>query len=104
MIAQIFVAFSEKLNFILGMKCKTGMQNISLCVCIFIGSFCCQKKGRFDGCIYLVLRQAARRATSEFMYAKKSGDKCHNNVGIVDIRKKFSYLFRAGKKSLAAGD
>ena len=22
------------------------------------------------------------------MYAKKSGDKCHNNVGIVDIRKK----------------
>ena len=80
------------------------MQNISLCVSIFIGSFCCQKKGRFDGCIYLVLRQAARRATSEFMYAKKSGDKCHNNVGIVDIRKKFSYLFRAGKKSLAAGD
>ena len=54
--------------------------------------------------MYLVLRQAARRATSEFMYAKKSGDKCHNNVGIVDIRKKFSYLFRAGKKSLAAGD
>ena len=39
----------------------------------------------------------------EYMYAK-SGDKCHNNVGIVDIRKKFSYLFRAGKKSLAAGD
>ena len=76
---------------------------ISLCLYIH-RVFLLPKKGRFDGCIYLVLRQAARRATSEFMYAKKSGDKCHNNVGIVDIRKKFSYLFRAGKKSLAAGD
>ena len=34
------------------------------------------------------------------MYAK-SGDKCHNNVGIVDIQKKFSYLFRPGRKVLA---
>ena len=49
------------------------------------------KKGRFDGCILL----------AEYMYAK-SGDKCHNNVGIVDIRKKFSYLFRPGRKVLAA--
>ena len=83
------------------------MQNISLCVCIFIGSFCCQKKGRFDGCISSIKASSARAELpdlGEFMYAKKSGDKCHNNVGIVDIRKKFSYLFRTGKKSLAAGD